>query len=87
MIFRPSGLVKRTWSLGPAKGTVKLTEHGRISVNGAIMNQPRNPLYRRQVISYAVWLHFRFPLSLRMVEEMLTARGIDINHESVRRWA
>ncbi len=24
-----------------------------------------------EVISYAVWLYFRFPLSLRMVEEML----------------
>jgi putative transposase len=28
-----------------------------------------------EVVSYAVWLYFRFPLSLRMVEEMLTARG------------
>ena len=24
-----------------------------------------------ELISYAVWLYFRFPLSLRMVEEML----------------
>ena len=30
-----------------------------------------------EVISHAVWLYFRFPLSLRMVEEMLAARGID----------
>jgi hypothetical protein len=30
-----------------------------------------------EVISQAVWLYFRFPLSLRMVEEMLAARGID----------
>jgi transposase-like protein len=29
-----------------------------------------------EVISQAVWLYFRFPLSLRMVEEMLAARGI-----------
>ena len=28
-----------------------------------------------EVISHAVWLYFRFPLSLRMVEEMLAARG------------
>jgi putative transposase len=27
------------------------------------------------IISYAVWLYYRFPLSLRMVEEMLAARG------------
>ena len=39
------------------------------------------------VISYAVWLYFRFPLSLRMVEEMLAARGIDVTYETVRRWS
>jgi putative transposase len=40
-----------------------------------------------EVISHAVWLYFRFPLSLRMVEEMLAARGITVSHESVRQWA
>ncbi len=40
-----------------------------------------------EVISQAVWLYFRFPLSLRMVEEMLAARGILVSHETVRRWA
>ena len=39
-----------------------------------------------EVISYAVWLYFRFPLSLRMVEEMLAARSIDVTYETVRRW-
>ena len=42
--------------------------------------------YPGEIISYAVWLYFRFPLSLRMVEEMLAARGIVISHESVRQW-
>src|ERR1044072_1602972 len=40
-----------------------------------------------EVISHAVWLYFRFPLSLRMVEEMVAARGIIVSHESVRQWA
>src|SRR4051794_4274827 len=40
-----------------------------------------------EVISHAVWLYFRFPLSLRMMEEMLAARGIDVSHETVRQWA
>ena len=40
-----------------------------------------------EVISHAVWLYFRFPLSLRMVEEMLAARGIDVSHGTVRQWA
>ena len=40
-----------------------------------------------EVISQAVWLYFRFPLSLRMAEEMLAARGIVVSHETVRQWA
>ena len=40
-----------------------------------------------EVISHAVWLYFRFPLGLRMVEEMLAARGIIVSHETVRQWA
>jgi len=55
------------------------------------MPTARDPLYRRhrfppEVISYAVWLYFRFPLSLRMVEEMLAARGICVTYETVRQW-
>src|SRR5215207_2939949 len=56
------------------------------------MNPTHHPRYSRhrfpaEVISHAVWLYFRFPLSLRMVEEMLAARGILVSHESVRQWA
>src|SRR3712207_4645693 len=40
-----------------------------------------------EVISHAVWLYFRFPLSLRMVEEMLARRGLLVSHETVRQWA
>ena len=51
-----------------------------------------NALYRghrfpAEVIAHAVWLYFRFPLSLRMVEDLLAARGIIVSHETVRRWA
>jgi putative transposase len=56
------------------------------------MENTRHPRYARhrfpaEVISYAVWLYFRFPLSLRMVEEMLATRGILVSHETVRQWA
>jgi putative transposase len=37
-----------------------------------------------EIISYAVWLYFRFRLSLRMVEEILAARGIEVTYETVR---
>ena len=40
-----------------------------------------------EIISHAIWLYFRFPLGLRMVEELLAARGIIVSHETVRQWA
>ena len=39
-----------------------------------------------EIIGHAVWLYFRFPLGLRMVEELLAARGIIYTHETVRQW-
>src|SRR3954466_13965433 len=39
-----------------------------------------------EIISHAVWLYFRFPLSLRHVDEILAARGITVSHETVRQW-
>jgi putative transposase len=39
-----------------------------------------------QIIAHAVWLYFRFPLSLRLVEEMLFERGILVSYETIRRW-
>jgi transposase len=39
-----------------------------------------------ELISDTVWLYFRFPLSLRMVEEMLAFRGIEVSHETIRQW-
>src|SRR5215213_2842108 len=53
------------------------------------MTTPSFPSYAgyrfpAEVISHAVWLYFRFPLSLRMVDEMLAARGIEVSHETVR---
>ena len=38
------------------------------------------------VIHRAVWLYFRFPLSFRDVEEMLSERGIHVSYETIRRW-
>jgi len=39
------------------------------------------------IIAHAVCVYFRFPLSLRLVEEMLHERGIVVSYETVRRWA
>ena len=38
------------------------------------------------VIRHAVWLYFRFTLSLRDVEELLAQRGIKVSYETIRCW-
>lgn len=43
------------------------------------------PRFPPPIIAHAVWLYFRFPLSLRLVEEMLE-RGIVVSYETIRRW-
>lgn len=38
------------------------------------------------MIRHAVWLYFRFTLSIRDVEELLAERGIEVSREAVRCW-
>ncbi len=42
--------------------------------------------HKAQVIRQAVWLYFRFSLSLRDVEEILAERGVDVSYEAIRMW-
>jgi transposase-like protein len=42
--------------------------------------------YPPDVIRYAVWLYFRFTLSIRDVEELLAQRAIEASREAVRCW-
>jgi transposase-like protein len=53
------------------------------------MSQPityKRHRFPPEIIAHAVWLYFRFPLSLRLVEEMLLERGIVVSYETIRRW-
>jgi putative transposase len=60
-----------------------------------MMNQPSDPgdaLYKRhrfpaEIISHAIWLYFRFPLSLRHVEDLFAERGIEVSFQTVSEWA
>lgn len=38
------------------------------------------------IISYAVWIYFRFNLSHRDIEDLLAQRGIIVSYESIRLW-
>ena len=39
-----------------------------------------------EIIEHAVWLYFRFSLSLRDIEDILSERGIIVSHETIRFW-
>ncbi|CAA9223699.1 MAG: hypothetical protein AVDCRST_MAG77-611 [uncultured Chloroflexi bacterium] len=51
----------------------------------------RDPLYwgyrfPAEIISYAVWLYYRFHLSHRDIEDLLAERGVLVSYEAVRLW-
>ena len=42
--------------------------------------------YPPEIISYAVWVYYRFNLSHRDIEDLLAERGIAVSRESIRLW-
>ena len=40
-----------------------------------------------EIISHAVWLYYRFCLSLRDVEDLLAERGVTVSYETIRQWS
>ena len=39
-----------------------------------------------EIIQYTVWLYYRFNLSHRDIEDLLSERGITVSYESIRFW-
>src|ERR671924_1700159 len=52
----------------------------------AAPNLYKHQRFPGEIISHAVWLYFRFPLSHRDVEERLFVRGIIVSYEAIRKW-
>ena len=50
------------------------------------MNIYKRHRFPSAIISYAVWLYYRFNLSHRDVEDILAQRGITVSYESIRLW-
>ena len=42
--------------------------------------------YPLEILSHAVWLYYKFGLSLRNVEDLLAKRGLVVTYETIRRW-
>ena len=50
------------------------------------MNTYKRHWFPPDIISYAVWLYFRFNLSHWDIEDLLAQRGVIVSYESIRLW-
>jgi putative transposase len=48
------------------------------------MNTDKRHRFPPDIISYAVWLYYRFNLSHRDIEDLLAERGITVSREAIR---
>src|ERR1700756_3843200 len=81
-------VLSRCWHVAGNAATIRVMKRTALQHKASANDGISYAGYRfpPDVISYAVWLYYRFPLSLRMVEELLAARAIDLTYETVRRW-
>ena len=75
--FPPPGRAPSSWRRSACDGRSGAVLSGKSQSARSVYAGYRFP---PEIISHAVWLYFRFPLSLRMVEEMLAVRGIVVSH-------
>lgn len=50
------------------------------------MNTYKRHRFPPDIISYAVWLYYRFNLSHRDIEDLLAQRGITVSRDAIRLW-
>ena len=50
------------------------------------MNTYKRHRFPPDIISYAVWLYYRFNLSHRDIEDLLAQRGVTVSREAIRLW-
>ena len=50
------------------------------------MNTYKRHRFPPEIISYAVWLYYRFNRSQRDIEDLLPERGITVSREAIRLW-
>ena len=42
--------------------------------------------FHPSIISYAIWVYYRFNLSFRDIEDLLAEKGISVSYEAIRLW-
>ena len=46
----------------------------------------KNHRFPIEIVARAIWLYYRFNVSLREVEELMLERGVVVSYETIRRW-
>ena len=49
-----------------------------------VLVQYRGYRFPPEIISYCVWLYFRFSVSDRDIEELMAERGVTVTYETIR---
>ncbi len=76
------GIVRLTgWGARSLRDGVN--QHGFVDATPSPNRGHRFPV---EIISHCVWLYYRFPLSLRDVQEMMAERGVIVSYESIHQW-
>ena len=68
------------------KGIVNLDHCGQTWSMNSTRSLYRGHRYPREIIGHAVWVYYRFGISLRDVEDLLAERGITVSYETIRQW-
>lgn len=55
-------------------------------ISSASMPRLKGFRFPREIIFYAVWAYHRFALSTADVEDLLSARGVIVSRETIRKW-
>jgi len=64
-------------------GEITPSENWGMSTLKQGVNTYKRHRFSPEIISYAVWLYYRFNLSHRDIEDLLAERGIAVSHESI----
>jgi putative transposase len=50
------------------------------------MSTYKRHCFHPSIISYAVWIYYRFNMSFRDIEDLLAEKGISVSYESILLW-
>jgi hypothetical protein len=82
----PRATARKSVGINCLTGIVKLRRYGQTRLMKFQTPSYRGYRFPPDIISHAVWLYYRFCLSFRDVEDLLSQRGITVSFETIQQW-